>query len=181
MCCPFIAQVSYQHQSLVYSWNLENKIEFWMLVWNRQKPSRGSHTCSTLQSTKPSFYCWTFVISSFVIGTEIPWEYFQYVFFPTKPQTTLDKLTELRPAIYNGSYPWTNKFMREAQVWPGGVALTCSVNWVPKALQPLKKHGKENAWAYMSSVRIILLLCVVWTSCPLSTTGPKRTRSLFPR
>jgi hypothetical protein len=34
MCCPFIAQISYQHQALVYSWNLENKIEFWMLVWN---------------------------------------------------------------------------------------------------------------------------------------------------
>lgn len=88
MCRPFIVQVSYQPQPLVYSWNLKNKIEFWMSVWNarcRRKPSRGSHTCSKLQSTKPFCY-WAFVIiSSFGIGTEIPWEYFQYVFFPTRP------------------------------------------------------------------------------------------------
>jgi hypothetical protein len=34
MCRPFIVQVLYQHQRLVHSWNLEDKIEFWMLVWN---------------------------------------------------------------------------------------------------------------------------------------------------
>jgi carboxylesterase type B len=92
------------------------------------------------------------ILSSFGIGTEIPWEYFQYVVFPTGPQATFDKLTELYPAIYNGSYPWSNGFMREAQVWADGVALTCAVNWLPKALQAFKKDGKENAWAYMSSV-----------------------------
>jgi hypothetical protein len=148
----------------------------------RQKPSRGSHTCSTLQSTKPSFFWWTFaIIFSFGIGTEIPWEYFQYVFFPTRPQTTLDKLTELCPAVYNGSYPWTKGFMREAQVWAGGVALKCSVNGSRKRCSRSRNTERRMLGRTCRACRIILLLCIVWTSCPLSTTGPKGTRSLFPR
>lgn len=92
------------------------------------------------------------ILQSWGVGAEIPWEYFQCVVFPTGPQAAFDKLTELYPAIYNGSYPWMSGWMRESQVWGNGVALTCNMNWVPKALQHFKQHGKESAWAYMSSV-----------------------------
>jgi hypothetical protein len=29
--------------------------------------------------------------------------------------------------------------------------MVCNVNRLPKALQPFKKHGTENAWAYIFS------------------------------
>ena len=58
------------------------------------------------------------------------------------------------------------------------MVLTCSVNGVPKALQPLKIHGKENASVYMSSVPndTVAMHGMDLLSCPLSTTGPKGRR-----
>jgi hypothetical protein len=72
--------VSYQPQPLVYSWNLKNKIEFWMLVWNARCEAEAITWKSHMQQT-PKYQAFflllgVVIISSFGIGTEIPWEYF---------------------------------------------------------------------------------------------------------
>jgi len=91
------------------------------------------------------------ILSEATVGDSTPWESFLYALFPTGPQSTFDKVTELYPPIYNGSYPWTTLFLREGQIFADAVALSCGANWLPKALAPFKKQ-KDNAWAYMFSV-----------------------------
>jgi acetylcholinesterase len=90
------------------------------------------------------------------IDSEEAYDAFLPYFFPTGPQSLIDKFkAEIYPRVFNGTYPWRSQQERAADTLEDGITLTCAVHWVPKALQKWQKGvlgNKHDAWAYMFSV-----------------------------